>query len=110
MNLPHGDRAVVDMRKLRGYCLSESHPRGRHKARVFAAALGVGEGNADLLRDALLNAAKVREAIPGRSNEFGERYFIDFEMRGPRGEATVRSLWIIRLGESFPRLTSCFVM
>jgi len=31
----------VETRKLRDYCLSPEHPRGRHKARVFASALGL---------------------------------------------------------------------
>ncbi len=33
--LPHGDQAILDMRKIEDYCLNPSHPRGRHKARVF---------------------------------------------------------------------------
>lgn len=36
MKLPNADRAVVGLAKLRDYCLSPTHPRGRHKARVFA--------------------------------------------------------------------------
>jgi hypothetical protein len=33
--LPHGDEAILDIRKIQDYCLNPSHPRGRHKARVF---------------------------------------------------------------------------
>jgi hypothetical protein len=40
MNLPGGGDAIVDIAKLRDYCLDSRHPRGRHKARVFAATLG----------------------------------------------------------------------
>jgi hypothetical protein len=40
MKLPNGDQAVVDIAKLRDYCLNKDHLRGRHKARVFAAVLG----------------------------------------------------------------------
>ena len=40
MRLPNGDRAVVDVRKVRDYCLSAEHPRGQHKARVFKRAWG----------------------------------------------------------------------
>jgi len=36
MRLPGGDAAVVDLRKLTEYCLNPDHPRGKHKARVFA--------------------------------------------------------------------------
>ena len=34
MKLPYGAHAVVDIAKLRDYCLSAEHPRGRHKARL----------------------------------------------------------------------------
>ena len=40
MKLPNADRAVVEIEKLRDYCLSSSHPRGRHKARVFCHCFG----------------------------------------------------------------------
>ncbi len=31
MKLPNAERAVVDLAKLRHYCLNPTHPRGRHK-------------------------------------------------------------------------------
>ena len=52
MKLPNGDRAIVDIAKLRDYCLNAGHPRGRHKARVFVAALGLTVADADGLADA----------------------------------------------------------
>jgi len=36
MKMPDGDAAIVDRQKLTGYCLNPEHPRGKHKARVFA--------------------------------------------------------------------------
>jgi uncharacterized protein DUF6883 len=59
--LPHGDEAIVDIRKIEDYCLNPSHPRGRHKARVFREALDVQRSNAALLRDVLLEAARSSE-------------------------------------------------
>jgi hypothetical protein len=41
--LPNGNRAIVDGQKPTDYCLSPTHPRGRHKARVFREALGIGQ-------------------------------------------------------------------
>ena len=58
MKLPGGERAVVDIAKLRDYCLNDLHPRGRHKARVFASALGLTVADADVLQRSLLNAAR----------------------------------------------------
>lgn len=110
MKLPNGDSAMVDMLKLTDYCLSTTHPRGRHKARVFAASIGLTADQADLLRDALLQAARTEAAAPSGQDEFGQRFEVDFSMKGPTGEALVRSTWIVRAGEDFPRLTSCYVL
>ena len=40
----------------------------------------------------------------------GQRYALDFPVQGLGGVATVRSLWIIRYGEDFPRFASCYVL
>jgi hypothetical protein len=110
MRLPNGDRAIVPPEKLTDYCLNPNHPRGRHKARVFAAALGITLEEADQLREALLAAAASEEAAEGENDDFGRRFMIDFIAEGPRGHARVRSRWIVRQGEDVPRLTSCYVL
>jgi hypothetical protein len=62
------------------------------------------------LRDELLWAAREGEATPGEVDEFGHRYWIDFEIAGRGHSATVRSAWIVRRGEASPRLTSRYVL
>ena len=52
MKLPNGHRAIVDIRKLRDYCLNPNSPNGRNKARVFAASLGLTPPDAEILRQA----------------------------------------------------------
>lgn len=108
VKLPGGDAAIVDQRKLTDYCLNPEHPRGKHKARVFAA-LGFTADNADDLRAALVQAAARTDAQPAESDRHGDRYVVEFEVRGSRGSGTVRSTWIVRRGETAPRLTSCFL-
>lgn len=110
MKLPGGKSAVVDIAKLRDYCLNEQHPRGRHKARVFATVLGFTAADAGLLRQALLKAAVEGDAVAVERDDYGQRYVLDFDLTGPRGRATVRSSWIILRGEDYPRLTSCYVL
>ena len=44
MLLPNAEKAVVDISKLRDYCLNPNHEVGKHKARVFSAALNLGQG------------------------------------------------------------------
>lgn len=111
MKIPNAERAIVDILKLRRYCLNPGHLRGRHKARVFAAALGITAHEADMLRAALLDAALSSDgAVPGEKDRFGQRYVIDFEIVGVDRRATVRSCWIVRSGEDFPRLMTCYVL
>jgi hypothetical protein len=110
MRLPGTELAIVDIAKLRDYCLNQSHPRGRHKARVFAAALNLFQADAEFLRGELLRAAREADATAADADQYGERYIVDFELARNHRRATVRSAWIIRNSEGFPRLTSCFVL
>ena len=73
MTIPHADRAVVDIRKLRDYCLNPLHDEGKHKARVFAAALGMTGADAERLRDILLQAVITYDADVGYRAAYGQR-------------------------------------
>ena len=110
MKLPGGEQAIVDIAKLRDYCLDPQHPRGRHKARVFGAVLGLAQAHAEVFREELLRAAREEHAVPGLSDQYGDRFTIDFEMSHGGRRATIRSGWIILRDEGHPRLTSCFVL
>lgn len=110
MKLPGAESAHVDIAKLRDYSLNLNHEEGKHKARVFAAALGLGERDAEWLRSMLLRAARSGDCQLGRNTSFGQRYLIDFPLRRGPLAATVRSVWNIRPAESFPRLVTCYVI
>ena len=47
MRIPNAENAMVDIRKLRDYCMNPLHPEGKHKARLFAAALGMTDADAE---------------------------------------------------------------
>jgi len=108
MKIPNVEWAFVDIRKLRDYCLNPEHDEGKHKARLFAAALGMTAKDAEDLRDALLQMVRTHDAKLGRRDEFGQRYSADFmfEWRGKR--AMIRSGWIIEHDSDTPRLTTCY--
>lgn len=110
MKLPHGNQAIGDISKLRDYCLSKTHPRGKHKARVFESALGLTADDAEYILAVLLQAAHTHDVLLGEQDDYGQRYSMDVLVKGPRGQAIVRSSWIIRYGEETPRLTSCYVV
>jgi hypothetical protein len=108
MKVPGAECAVVDIRKLSNYCLDPTHAEGKHKARLFAAALGMTVSDAADLRDALLEAVQTEAAQLGRRDDYGQRYTVDFllEWRGRR--AMIRSAWIIEHDADAPRLTTCY--
>jgi uncharacterized protein DUF6883 len=110
IRLPHGDQAILDMRKIEDYCLSPSHPRGRHKARVFREALGFERSEAALLRDLLLEAARHGEAIQISEDGWGTQWRLDTAVRRQGKQGMPRSIWIVRTGESLPRFVTCWVL
>lgn len=109
MFLPNGKRAILDIRKLRDYCLNPDNPRGSGKARVFARALGITAKDATEFRAKLLEIAASEEAVIGEVDVYGQRYTIDFEIENAFGKAAVRSGWIVLRDETTPRFTTCYV-
>jgi hypothetical protein len=110
MKLPNGEWAYIDMITLRGYTLSPTHPEGKHKARVFAAALGISVEQTEWLRDELLKAALESDCQRGRRDEHGQRYTVDFMVSYGERTVRLRSAWNVRPDENFPRLVSCYVL
>lgn len=110
MKLPNDDKASVDIAKLRDYSLDVAHPEGKHKARVFAAALGLTRNDANWLRDQLLEIARNNNCILGKKTNHGQRYVLDFTLEHRGKSARLRSVWNIRPNENFPRLITCYVL
>ena len=108
MKIPNAERAVVDIRKLRDYCLNSEHNDGKHKARLFSAALGMGIEDAEVLRDALLQAVRTHEAQLGLHDVHGQRYTITFSLDWCNRRAIIRSGWIIDRGSEIPRLVTAY--
>ncbi len=110
MKLPNGDRAKLQD-KLERYSLNFEHPVGRHKARVFASALGITLENIGVLRAALLRAAIESDAVVSKGDPgYGETFELRFLLQTPRGRALIVSGWIIDRGTDFPRLTTFYIL
>ncbi|NQE36325.1 DUF6883 domain-containing protein [Microcoleus asticus] len=108
MLIPNAKNAVVDIRKLRDYCLNPEHDDGKHKARLFSSILGMTPDNAEELRQILLEVIQTHEAQLGRRDGFGQRYTLDFTIEWQNRSATLRSGWIIEHHLEIPRLTTCY--
>ena len=110
MRLPNPERSIIDEEKLSGYCLNPGHSDGQHKARVFASALGMGIDDSQELRIALMQAIQTTDAVLDKRSPYGQKYRVDFLMVRGEKQAMVRSVWIVRDDEDFPRLITCFVL
>ncbi|RKU23715.1 hypothetical protein C6503_02625 [Candidatus Poribacteria bacterium] len=108
MKIPNAERAIVDIGKLRDYCLNSQHNIGKHKARLFAALLGMNSNDAEGLRNALLEAVKTHEARLGQRDRRGQRYTVDFTLDWHGRQAKVRSGWIIQSDAAPPRLVTAY--
>ena len=107
--LPRPSRAVIPTDKLVRYALDPSHPRGRHKARVFSAALAIRQADWRYLHDQLA-AGVVNAPVRGtRITAFGVLYEVVVLVDGLNGAtAPVATIWIVE-GTRPPRLVSTWV-
>jgi hypothetical protein len=110
MKLPNCEKAIVDDAKLIAYCLDPEHKVGKHKARVFQSALRINLDNFFILKEAILEAVLIKNATLTNKIAYGNLYNLDFDLTYLELTATVRTAWIIRNEEDFPRLTTCFVL
>lgn len=108
--LPNAHHVIIDERKLRDYALNPDHPRGGHKARVFAAALGYTRSDYAGLVEQLHRGVLACTAVSRPRRPDGARFQVDIPVAGPKGTAVVRTGWIVREGEHAPRLTSLYVL
>src|SRR5437016_5857604 len=98
MQLPNSHKAVVGIAKLREYSLNPNHPVGKHKARVFKAALGLTPQDAEWLRERALELALSDNFESGRVSVFGDKYVIDSVLEYEAKTALVRFCWIVEFG------------
>ncbi len=110
MKLPNPDLAVIDDRKLAGYSLNLDHNEGKHKARVFKAALNMDVSHLDELKQALCSAIDTYDAVPAARNAYGQKYVINFPLTHEDKTAIIHSVWIVKDSENFPRLITCYVL
>jgi hypothetical protein len=107
--MPGAGSAIVELSKLTDYCLSETHPRGRHKARVFRNALGINAAEANWLSRALLEGLAACEATEIAADIYGIRWRADIPVTRQNKQAVVRTIWLLR-GAEPPRFLTCWVL
>jgi hypothetical protein len=103
LRVPRADRVRVDEQKVRAYLLSPTHPVGRFKARLFAA-LGFDERTVDAFVAEVRRIAAVGEVSDVEDTEFGRKYTVPGDLKGPAGSVQVLTVWIQEIGHADVRL------
>lgn len=107
--LPRASAATVPAEKLSSYALDPQHPRGRHKARVFASALGIRQPDWRYLREQILSSVVDAPVRSTRITPFGVTYEVVVTVGGLNGASLpVVTTWIVERDRP-PRLTSTWV-
>ncbi|MCF8044805.1 MAG: hypothetical protein K9J83_03005 [Desulfarculaceae bacterium] len=109
MKLPNADKAIIDSKKIKDYCLNPDHPRGKHKAKIFQSSLDLTFENTEELIYEITKNLPEFECRQGEVDEYGQRYTVDIEIERNGLRAVIRTGWIIKRNEMQPRLTTCFV-
>lgn len=105
MRLPNADAVEIDVRKVRDYLLSATHPVGRHKARFFTA-LGLADTATTAFIAEIRRIAAAEDIASVKDTEFGRKYTVVGELRGSVGTAPVETVWIQEHGRLFVRLVT----
>ena len=104
------ENAYTEDSKFFDYLLNEGHPVGKHKAIVFKKVLGVTLSNYNVLKERILKGIINYPALEGMSDVYGIRYIVDFPWRENDSNVIIRTAWIIRVRENFPRLVTVFIL
>ncbi len=108
MQLPFLDRAQISPAKVRDYLLNPEHTVGRAKARFFTG-LGFTRDGWASLHAALMAHATIGAAVALVPGQFGQKYLVRGNIRGPNGvSAAVVAVWILPDVETGPRFVTAY--
>ena len=108
MRLPRLEQALIDPEKLSDYLLSPDHDRGRFKAALFAT-MGYGPENWRRLESDIRSMIAACDATPAGTSAHGQKFVVTGTLDGPaRRPKRIRTVWIVRHGEQFPRLLTAY--
>lgn len=97
--------------KLEGYLLDPEHEVGRHKARVFASALGIQQRDWEYLRDQLEAAIIDASVSSVRETPWRDLYEMVLPVDGLNGQTRrVMTAWLVATDDDPPRLVTAYVL
>jgi hypothetical protein len=103
---PSFDHVEINKSKISEYAMNPDHPQGQHQFRVINSATGLGQNDADRMEAQIREGVKRGQPVPGRNDQYGQRWSVDVPVTGPAGTTTVRTAWIVEPGSTTPRLAA----
>lgn len=82
---------------------------GKHKANVFKSALSFEKKDADKLKNIIFEALKSSDAFETFNDMYGIRYTVDIAYSQKNQQINIRTIWIIKSNENYPRLITCYI-
>ena len=108
MKLPDGENALVPIRKVEKYLLSEAHAIGRTKARFFQS-VGYQPEEASVLAADLASIARNEQVFDIVETRHGTKYVVDGDLKTPSGSSVrIRTVWIVEARPDRPRLVTAY--
>lgn len=111
MVLPHFQRAVIPIEKLRDYALEMNHPKGKHKATLFKSELGIELHHAEAFRELLRAGLATAPAYEGKTTSYGKHWTTYHKIVGLNASTRVVTVaWIFKTEQpDTPQLISCYL-
>ncbi|MFG1649363.1 WXG100 family type VII secretion target [Micromonospora sp. NPDC049275] len=103
---PDFTKAEIDSRKITAYAMNPDHPVGRNKYHVINSATGLGPEDAGVIMQQIREGVLAGKPLPGKADDYGQRWSVDLPLTGPGGTITVRTAWILENGAAAPRMVT----
>jgi len=106
--LPGAGTAIIEDRKITGYLLCPTHPKGAGKAKFFTA-FGFSPSKSEELKQALFNHV-ITNSVTGRAvSAHGEKYVVSCSLATPDGRnPCINSIWVIQPPDPNPRFVTAY--
>jgi hypothetical protein len=79
MGRPDFSTGVIDISKLRDYCLNPDHPLGKHKARRFHQTLRLTRHDANWLKQQIIDGSKNTSPVATKTDPYGTRHVAGYK-------------------------------
>jgi len=108
MKLLNKEKAYIPKSKIKDYLLSDTHPVGRVKSKLFKK-MGFNKENIELFERSILKIAHENEITQNKVSSYGEKYIIDGTVCTPVGKTiALRTVWIIEHTDERPRFVTAY--